>query len=292
MVGSTSSCGLSPRRGGYSRLREHLEALYSQYNRPEFIHPDPLECVYRFADASDREIVGLIASSLAFGGVKQIVASIGVVLTRLENTPSSISRLSETELRRVCAGFKHRYATGEDLFQLLKGVKNAVAEFGSLNACFMVGYIRGNDTVIPALTAFVSRLRERDPRPRNFLLPIPSDGSACKRLHMYLRWMVRRDAVDPGVWEGISPSQLIVPVDTHMFRMAKLLGFTSRSQGDLRAAQEITAAFAQITPQDPVRYDFALTRLGIRSDTTGYKSLATYRALSQGESAVKARSAE
>ncbi|MFA6239713.1 MAG: TIGR02757 family protein [Candidatus Hydrogenedentales bacterium] len=273
-------------------LLKHLDSLYSQYNRYEYIRPDPLECVYRFQGFADREIVGLIASSLAFGGVKQILGSVDIVLRRMKNPGGFVLDSRDSDLRKVCEGFRHRYATGEDLAYLLIGIKQALEVWGSLNGCFTAGYEVKHGSILPALTEFVDRLRKPDPRPRNFLLPSPRDGSACKRLNMYLRWMVRRDAVDPGVWEGVSSSHLLVPVDTHMFRVGRLLGFTQRKQGDLRAALEITAAFARYVPEDPVRYDFALTRLGIRSDTTGYESLAMYRALSQGESAVNTNAAE
>lgn len=104
-------------------------------------------------------------------------------------------------------------------------------------------------------------------RVKNYLLPDPAQGSACKRLHLYLRWMVRNDAVDPGCWRHVAPNVLVVPLDTHMHRIARALGLTRRKQADARAAAEITAAFRTIAPTDPVRYDFALTRLGIRRDT-------------------------
>jgi uncharacterized protein (TIGR02757 family) len=110
-------------------------------------------------------------------------------------------------------------------------------------------------------------LREGSPLPSNYLLPAPEAGSACKRLLMYLRWMARRDAVDPGPWQGVDPRLLVVPMDTHMYRVARALGFTRRRTAGMRAALETTAAFARFRPGDPVRYDFALTRLGIRRDT-------------------------
>lgn len=257
-----------------------------------YIHPDPLECVYRFSSPSDREIVGLIASSLAFGGVKQILGSVDNVLQRLDNQPSSIVERSERDIVRLCRGFKHRYATCQDLAQLLRGAQCVLEIYPSLNACFLEGYRHEHDSTLPALTQFVRSLRRPDSRPRNFLLPLPEDGSACKRLHMYLRWMVRRDAVDPGTWEGVCARHLLAPLDTHMFRIAELLGFTTRAHACLKAVREITAAFARIAPEDPVRYDFALTRLGIRSDTTGYDSLAAYRALPLDQTSVRAKSAE
>ena len=109
----------------------------------------------------------------------------------------------------------------------------------------------------------------------SFLLPSPADGSACKRLFLYIKWMSRRDAVDPGGWAGVPPSSLMMPVDTHIFRIGRTLGFTSRSQADLRACREITQAFAAICPEDPTKYDFCLSRFGIRSDLKMEHLLAT-----------------
>ena len=109
----------------------------------------------------------------------------------------------------------------------------------------------------------------------SFLLPSPADGSACKRLFLYIKWMSRRDAVDPGGWAGVPPSSLMMPVDTHIFRIGRTLGFTSRSQADLRACREITQAFARICPEDPTKYDFCLSRFGIRSDLKMENLLAT-----------------
>jgi uncharacterized protein (TIGR02757 family) len=134
---------------------------------------------------------------------------------------------------------------------------------GSLRACFVSGLSLEDENVLPALTVFVNELRADSRREMNFLLPSPRRGSACKRLNLYLRWMVRRDAVDPGLWTPLPASKLIIPLDTHMHRIAIEWGLTQRKQGDMRTALEITEAFRKVAPDDPVRYDFCLTRLGI-----------------------------
>jgi len=139
------------------------------------------------------------------------------------------------------------------------------ASRSSLN--FVAGFASEDETVLPALRKLVSQLHAGSDRRRNSLLPSVCSGGACKRLHLYLRWMVRRDKVDPGGWDGVPAGKLIVPVDTHMHRIALAMGWTRRRRADLRAALEITRAFRAIAPADPVRYDFALTRLGIRQDT-------------------------
>ncbi len=245
--------------------RRSLEALYARYNRKAFIHPDPLEFVHRYADPADQEVVGFIAAALAYGRVAQILRSVGAVLDRLGPAPAvTLRRMPAGTLARVFAEFKHRFTTGRDLVLLLKSLQGVLRRYGSLEACFVSKLDPGSSTVLPALEAFAAELAGCGCQDVGMLLPSPGRGSACKRLHLFLRWMVRSDAVDPGVWKGVCPSKLIVPLDTHMHRIARQLGLTRRNQADLRAACEITEGFRSVAPMDPVRYDFALTRLGIR----------------------------
>lgn len=247
------------------KFRSRLDKLYTEYNKPELIHPDPLEFLGSFKDVRDREIVGLIASSLAYGRVAQILKSVRLVLDGLKPSPHVfLKSSSKKDIRDKFKGFKHRFSTGSDLSNLLIGIKCAIDEHGSLNACFLNGYDDSHDTIHPALASFVNTLvgggRETN------LLPAPSKGSACKRLNLFLRWMVREDDVDPGGWSGIPRSKLIVPLDTHMRKIGLGFNMTKRRQGNLRTATEITRAFAKICPDDPIKYDFALTRFGIRDD--------------------------
>jgi uncharacterized protein (TIGR02757 family) len=243
-----------------------LEALRARYNRREFVHPDPLEFLYRYDDARDREVVGLIAASLAYGRVKSILRSVGRVLERMKEPARFLRETPEDDIRRAFADFRHRVTSGETLALLLIGMKRVVADRGSLEACFRAGFHEGDETVLPGLTRFVDALTTAAGACPVHLLSSPARGSACKRLHLYLRWMVRRDEVDPGGWTGVSPAKLIVPLDVHMHRVGLALGFTRRKQADGLAAREVTAGFREIAPDDPVRYDFALTRLGIRKE--------------------------
>jgi uncharacterized protein (TIGR02757 family) len=213
--------------------------------------------------------VALLASALAYGKVARILRSVETVLDRMGPSPALfIVGSSDRALARAFPGFKHRFTTGEELGRLLIGVKRALAEHGSLNACFTSGLGRGDDTVVPALGKFTSALSGLSGQSYDFLLPDPGRGRACKRLNLFLRWLVRRDRVDPGGWSGVPRSKLVVPLDTHMYKVGLGLGFTSRRSADLRAALEITSGFRGIEPADPVRYDFALTRLGIRDDAS------------------------
>lgn len=247
-------------------LRPALERLYGHYNDRHFVDPDPLAPLYRFTGARDQEVVGLITASLAFGNVKQILKSIEVVLAAFPEPAASIPALPHTAIRARLDGFRHRYVTGVEMADVLAAAGSVIREHGSLGACLAALDDPGDPTLLPALTRFVDQLRGRGALPKNYLLPDPARGSACKRWFMYLRWMVREDAVDLGHWRDRGAGRLIVPVDTHMHRVARALGLTRRKSADLKTALEITRAFQAVCPEDPVRYDFCLTRLGIRAD--------------------------
>lgn len=263
------------RRGGKAQgarlkakdLKVKLETLYKKYNRCEFVHPDPLEFLYKYPKAREREIVGLIASSLAYGRVAQILKSVSNVLGKMGSSPYEyLKKKSDKEITKDFSDFKHRFTTGCDKAGLLIGMKRVIKKHGSLEGCFRAGYEKDDETFMPALSFFVGELSRCAGCARLNLLPPPELGSACKRLNLYLRWMVRKDEVDPGGWEDLPSSKLIVPLDTHMYKIGKRFNFTKRKQADLKTAMEITRGFANILPKDPVKYDFALTRFGIRSE--------------------------
>ena len=245
-----------------------LEKLYRHYNSFEHIHPDPLEFVYLYNTKSDREAVGLIASALAYGRVSQILRSVGSVLDIMGPSPSSfLLENRPADILNAFGAFKHRFTTGEMLASLLTGIANLMVEYGSLESSFLTGFSRRDGNILPGLAAWVEKLEKACGRALPMFIPSPAAGSACKRLNLFLRWMVRSDNVDPGAWQAIPASHLIVPLDVHMHRIAGKMGLTSRKQADMRCALEITAAFASIRPDDPVRYDFALTRFGIKPET-------------------------
>ena len=242
-----------------------LDDLFARYNRREFVHPDPLEFLYNYESLEDREIVGLIASGLAYGRVNQILKSAATVLERIGSPAAFVKTTPEHAILKTFQDFKHRFTTGTELAWLLIGVKQTLNTHGSLGLCFQAGF-KKEETMISGLSHFVQTITANASGQVNTLLPHPEKGSACKRLNLYLRWMVRKDEVDPGGWDNIPGASLIVPLDTHMHRISLALKLTNRKQADMRTAIEITQAFAIIAPHDPVRYDFCLTRLGIRSD--------------------------
>ena len=241
-----------------------LDRLYRKYNRREFVHPDPLEFLYNYPDVRDREIAGLIASSLAYGRVNQILKSVGIVLQKMGDSPCEfVMNSSDKKILKTFAGFRHRFHACRDLSVLIAGARRVIKKYGSLNECFLSGLKKTDDTVVYAMGNFVKKLSLGGGLN---MLPPPEKGSACKRLNLFLRWMIRHDDVDPGGWVGISPERLIVPLDTHMHKIGITLGLSRRKQADMRTALEITKGFAEILPDDPVKYDFSLTRFGIRDD--------------------------
>lgn len=250
---------------GPTGLTAALASVYDIYHRRAYVDPDPLVYLYDYPALADREIAGLLASALAYGRVAQIMASVGDLLSRLGSSPADyLDRASPARIRRRMGGFVHRFADAEAMVALLIAIRRIRREEGGLYTCFRRGVSREDDTISPALTRFVDRLHHAGAG--GHLIPHPGRGSACKRLHLFLRWMVRRDAVDPGGWDAVPTATLIVPLDVHMHRIGRALGFTRRRAADLRTALEITAGFRAIAPDDPVKYDFSLTRLGIRAD--------------------------
>jgi uncharacterized protein (TIGR02757 family) len=245
-----------------------LEALYRQYNQRGFVQPDPIQFLYQYEDPGDREVAALVASSLAYGRVAQILKSVSLVLERMTPTPFVfLKHTSPERILKTFAGFKHRFTTAEKLCTMLVAIKEILERHGSLHVCFSAGLRDDDQTILPALCAFARELSGKANGRLDHLVPSPVRGSACKRFNLFLRWMVRRDDVDPGGWENVPASKLIVPVDTHMHRICLYLGLTTRKQANMTTALEITEGFRALTPEDPVKYDFSLTRLGIRQDT-------------------------
>lgn len=247
--------------------KDTLEKIYQRYNLHALIHPDPLEFLFNYSGIRDREIVSLIASSLAYGRVAQILKSVTSVLSKMGSSPADfLSSHSRSDFLKIYSGFKHRFTTSGELADFLFGIQTVLKSYGSLEACFASGFSESDETVHQALASFVGEIKLAGQISGSSLLPDPSRGSACKRLHLFLRWQVRHDSVDPGGWNTKYLSKLIVPLDTHMFRFSTCYGFTARKNADLKAAVETTRGFRAFMPEDPAKYDFALTRFGIRAD--------------------------
>jgi len=249
-------------------LRDRLDVLVATFDR-QYLTPDPLERVLALADPSDREIGGLFAAVLAYGNAKAIVSSLDDLFARMDGRPGDFARGFDAASARRLAGFRHRWTTGEDVAALCAMLRPALAAHGTLGALFAKGLRPGEPTVREALGRFVDALLAFAPNlPRDAgvraLLSSPAAGSACKRMNLYLRWMARGgDGIDCGLWRAVPTSALVIPLDTHVARISRFLGLTRRRTQDWKMAEEITAALRRLDAADPVKYDFAICRLGI-----------------------------
>jgi len=269
------------RRKGESVGRKTLKSLLDQLTR-EFdlrhISPDPVEIVHEYRAPEDQEVVAFVAAALAYGNVWSILRSVRRVLGVLGDSPrAAVLALNPRKALDRLSGFRHRFNSGVDVARLLLMTGRALRRHGSLGTCFAQGYRETDPNIGPALERFVAHMlgakfpdldrvekRTGSLSRVDFLLPLPSRGSACKRLNLFLRWMVRRrDGVDFGLWPQISPAKLIIPLDTHVARISRGLGLTRRAAAGWKTACEITEALKRLDPLDPVRYDFAISRLGI-----------------------------
>jgi uncharacterized protein (TIGR02757 family) len=246
-------------------LKDRLECIYSQYNKREYINPDPLLFLYDYPEKKNREIAGLIAACLAYGRVELIMETVATVLGKLDPIPFDyLMGQTKKDMANDFKDFQYRFAKGVHLVNLLWGIREVLKSFSSLENCFYEGMTPEDETIIPGLVFLFEQMnRHKD---IGHLLADPQKKSACKRSLLFLRWMVRKDQVDPGGWDKISPSQLIVPLDTHMHKIGMMLGFTKRKSPDMKTALEITQGFSQVLREDPVKYDFCLTRFGIRRE--------------------------
>ncbi len=246
------------------KLKAFLEGMYYVYARREIINPDPLYFLYQYEDIRDREVVGLIASSLAYGRVAQIMKSVEKVLACLGDEPHKFL-MDNDKFDLVPEYFKHRFTTAYDMNNFLRNISGVLSEYESVEGFMRECLNASEGNLFSALDKFSERL-SMNRKPKSFsLITAPKDGSACKRLFLYLKWLVRHDDVDPGGWEVLKPSELIVPTDVHMHRISLQLGLTQRKEGDLKCAVEITNSFRSINPLDPTKYDFSLSRFGIRN---------------------------
>jgi uncharacterized protein (TIGR02757 family) len=251
-----------------------LDRLYEAYNR-EDAALDPIQIVRRYAAPADQEVIGFCAAALAFGRVQSVLNTVNALAAALGPSPAAFVRrfdpgAAHPELRAMV----HRWIRGADIVALLWILRQMIDEAGSIDAFFARGYDPSAVDVAGALDSFSRRALALDLRavygrrlPARagvcYFFPRPSAGSACKRLNLFLRWMVRRDAVDLGAWTSIPPGKLIVPLDTHVIRLGRCLRLTTYTSPGWRMAADITASLRAIDPADPVRFDFSLCHVGM-----------------------------
>jgi len=251
-------------------LREQLEATVVRYNQPGFIPDDPISIPHRFRLRQDIEIMGFWAAVLAWGQRPVILKKAHELIAAMDGAPYDFVRNhSDTDLKRFLA-FKHRTFNATDALYFLHFFRQYYQRHESLEEAFVAGMRPGDTTTENALVGFHDHFCD-DPffpaRTRKHIAT-PARNSSCKRLNMFLRWMVRRDerGVDFGLWTRIRPDQLVMPIDVHVGRVARTLGLLTREATDWKAALELTEALRQFDPADRVKYDFALFGLGVEGE--------------------------
>ena len=254
-------------------LTPALDELYAGFNHADSA-TDPIQIVRRFTRDDDREIVGFIAAALAFGRVSSVLQSIERVLAVIGPRPAAyVRRFDPRRDAPAFTGIVHRWTREADIVGMLWLLRQMVDRAGSVEGFFLEGYDPAARDIAEALDSFSTRALALDLKaaygtvPNRpgvcYFFPRPSAGSGCKRLNLFLRWMVRRDALDLGVWKRVSPSKLIVPLDTHVIRVGRCLRLTSYTSPGWRMARDITASLRKLDPRDPVKYDFSICHLGM-----------------------------
>jgi uncharacterized protein (TIGR02757 family) len=253
-------------------MRPTLNELYDSFNMADSA-TDPIQIVRRFSRDDDREIVGFCAAALAFGRVTSVMQSIQRLVDVMGDRPAAfVRRFAPARDGAPLRPFVHRWIRGADVIALLWILHQMLERRGSIEAFFLEGDPGGED-VCDGLESFSSRAMALDlraaygrvpPQPGvRYFFPQPSGGSGCKRLNLFMRWMVRRDALDLGVWTRVSPSRLVVPLDTHIIRVGRCLKLTRYTSPGWPMALDITRALRQLDPDDPVKYDFSVCHLGM-----------------------------
>lgn len=250
-----------------SELKEKLEAHYLSY-RQKFSSKDPVWILHRFSDERDIELIGLITAAYAYGSVDQINRFINELLQKTGNRPYEFTiNFSKRKDKKHLAGLYYRFNSHFDLLDMFSSLNKVLLRSGSLRNLFLTHYQSSHNNIIPALSGFTNELNKNIPKAESryyhYLFSNPVNKSTCKRMNLFLRWMVRKDDIDSGLWNDIPASKLVIPVDTHIARISKRLKLVDRKSIDLKFALELTDKLKKFDPVDPVKYDFALCHIGI-----------------------------
>ncbi len=265
-------------REGNGALKDRLDALYTSFNCVDSA-TDPIQLVRRFEDPADREVAGFCAAALAFGRVASVLQSIERLFSVMGRSPSAYVRAFDPRRHaRELKPIVHRWTKGDDLTALVIILQRMLWK-GSIEAFFLEGYDPRAPDLAGALESFSARAMETDLRPAYgartprpgvaYFFSRPSCGGACKRLNLFLRWMVRSDAVDFGLWKNVPAAKLVVPLDTHVIRVGRCLQLTRYTSPGWKMASDITASLRELDADDPVKYDFSLCHLGM-ADQCGF----------------------
>ncbi|MGO9014392.1 MAG: TIGR02757 family protein [Dissulfurispiraceae bacterium] len=255
-------------------LKHKLDRFYSDYDFQGRIAHDPIELPHQYTRPEDIEISGFIASCFAYGKVTLFKPVVKALLSRMGPSPSDfLLHFNVSSQRDLFAGLRYRFNRNDDFIGLLYVLSRVLRKYGSLESAFKQHYRKSDSSVEGGLAGLIdiflgldmAAVYGNDMRREGLLqfFPSPSRGSACKRMNMFLRWMIRDRDIDFGIWKGIPKNKLVIPLDVHIARISRCLGFTRRSAQDWKTAVEITESLKTMDPEDPLKYDFALCHQGI-----------------------------
>lgn len=251
-------------------LKRKLEYHYRKFDSSQ-IYPDPIIFPRRYEEELDIEISGFISSVFAYGNVTQIINTLERIHTLMGDSPAHFLEIFNVYRHRgFFKDFKHRFYTGEDIKTLFLLIQYVLKNYESLKHLFLLYHFDEERNLKNSISSFSNNLIEISKRISEethgikFMFPDPMKGSACKRMNLFLRWMVRKDDIDLGIWKAIRKDELIIPVDTHIARISRELGLTKRKNVSWKMAEEITENLKIFDKNDPVKYDFAICHIGIR----------------------------
>lgn len=253
-----------------AELKAYLDGLVDRFECRTFIADDPISIPHGFDDPRDQAVIGLYAALLAWGRRQTVLNKMEALCERMDYAPFRFVRDFDPDRDAAAlAGFKHRTFQPIDAFWFTRNLSDALREHGTVEGIFADHLAEDAPHAGPAIQGFSTTIMERSERTPQRLqkhLARPDAGSACKRLNMYLRWMVRPGPVDLKVWSRIRPEQLLLPLDVHAGRQARALGFVERKSNDWKAVRRLTEACRLLCPDDPARYDFAFFGVGAHDD--------------------------
>lgn len=251
-------------------LKQKLDYYYQTFDRST-LSPDPLEFPHRFKDYFDIEISAFISSLFAYGNVRQIILILEKIHLLMNNRPYEfVKNYDRKKGREIFKDVVHRFYSSNDIIVLFEVLKNIYDEHGSLKNLFMNCYLNSGENTKEAISCFskvmINMMHSKTEITHGikFMFPFPKKGSTCKRMNLFLRWMVRKDELDFGLWNEIPTDKLIIPVDTHVASISKKLKLTGQKNVTWKMAEEITANLKKFDPDDPVKYDFAICHIGMR----------------------------
>lgn len=248
------------------QLKPYLDEINDAVEQPDYIKDDPVQFMHAFSDKKDQEIAGFLSAAMAWGRRDIVIAKVDNLMQRMEYSPYHfVQQYQPGDFRRL-HGFKHRTFKPVDIHGMIMALQKIYETYPDLESFFRSCYIEGKKLNRPFLGLFHNRFLNLTPelqsRTRKHISN-PENGSPCKRLYMFLRWTLRKKSpVDPGIWNFMPASELMVPLDVHVARQARKFGLLTRRTNDWKTVRQLTATLQLLDPEDPARYDYALFGIG------------------------------